>query len=235
MCPRKLNTRSSKSAASQPRIDYAALTATVSLLFACAARPASADFDWGSGCAGGNGSFAVNLTRGKIKSLGLIPTGKWNVEVRLSAAADVDIQLYDQDDNSSYSEGAAVVAWCDRDADKKCNLGVLGSDAGLSSSAYRDMAHVEYSGYDGVGGQPGKEYIKIEGVTSQNLAMKAFAYQAGEAKVFYKFDRVQTGCCMGVTACTGASFLAQAWHQNVSYASSNFLQSVTVFGVDLAC
>ena len=53
--------RSSKSAANQPRIDYAALTATVSLLFACAARPASAGFDWGSGCAGGNGSFAVNF------------------------------------------------------------------------------------------------------------------------------------------------------------------------------
>ena len=62
---------------------------------------------------------------------------------------------------------------------------------------------ITYSGYMGVDDNPGKEFIEIDGVGSTNLMMKAFAFAAGKAKIEYEFDRVQTGCCLGIRPCTG--------------------------------
>ena len=97
-----------------------------------------------------------------------------------------------------YPEGKAVVAWCE----EPCNIGSLGSDAGEASKTYAGMK-VKYSGYDGVGGEPGKEYVQITGIMERNVEMKAFAYQAGRAVVHYTYDRTQTGCCLGYKACGG--------------------------------
>jgi hypothetical protein len=166
------------------------------------AARASAGFNWGAGCAGGNGSFTLNLTdAGQLATVGTIPAGKWNVKVFLSAAADVDVQIYDQDDTSTFPEGKAVVAWC-ADA-KTCNIGALGSDEGAGAVTYREM-RVKYSGYGGVDGKPGREYITIEGKASTTLVMKAFAFQPGEAVVKYEWSRVQTGCCLGIAPCSGS-------------------------------
>ena len=147
------------------------------------------------------GSFAVNLTKaGELVTVGQIPKGKWNVRVYLSASSDVDIQIFDKDDTSKFPEGKAIVAWCANA--KTCNIGTLGSAEGAGSATYRTMK-LGYSGYGGVNGQPGKEYITIDGKTTTTLEMKAFAFQAGEALVDYSWERVQTPCCLGIAPCTG--------------------------------
>ena len=113
----------------------------------------------------------------------------------------MDVQIYDVEDTSKFSEGKAIVAWCDNP--KKCNIGALGSDEGKGYASYKGM-RVGYSGYGGVAGKPGKEYITIEGETTTSLMMKAYAFQAGVAVVDYSWDRVQTGCCLGIAPCSGS-------------------------------
>ena len=160
-----------------------------------------AGFNWGAGCGGGNGTFSVNLTTsGQLVDVGTIPAGKWNVRVYLSATSDVDVQIFDTDDTSTFPEGKALVAWCANA--KTCNIGELGSDEGSGTTLYKNM-NVKYSGYGGTNNQPGKEYVLIDGKTAATLSMKAFAFEAGVAKVDYSWDRVQTKCCLGIAPCTG--------------------------------
>ncbi len=42
-----------------------------------------------------------------------------------------------------------------------------------------------YSGYNGVNGDQGHEYITIEGIVAETLTISAFGYNAGIAKVRY--------------------------------------------------
>jgi hypothetical protein len=158
-------------------------------------------FEWGAGCEGGNGNFSVNMSQvGGLVTIGAIPKNKWNVRIYLTATADVDVQIYDSEDVSKFSEGKAVVAWC---ADPKtCNLGALGSQEGAGYVYYKGM-RVGYSGYGGTGGMPGKEWISVEGVSTTSLVMKAFAFEAGTAAVSYHFDREQSATCLGLQPFTG--------------------------------
>ena len=70
-----------------------------------------AGFNWGAGCDGGKGNFSMNLQKSATADVGAIPPGKWNVMITLTATADADVQLYDLDDKSKFSEGRAIVAW----------------------------------------------------------------------------------------------------------------------------
>jgi hypothetical protein len=45
----------------------------------------------------------------------------------------------------------------------------------------------EYSGYEGVDGHFGQEFVQIRGDTNTVLAMKAFGYAAGNATVTYTY------------------------------------------------
>ena len=154
-----------------------------------------AGFNWGAGCGGGNGTFSVNLTTsGQLVDVGTIPAGKWNVRVYLSATSDVDVQIFDTDDISKFSEGKAVVAWCFDPS--KCNIGELGSKTTAESTTYKDMK-VTYSGYHGTNANPGDEYVWIDGKSTVALSMKAFAYQTGVAKIDYTWDGKQTKQCLG--------------------------------------
>ena len=119
----------------------------------CAAA-AHAGFDFGTGCAGGSGTFNVELAEGSTATLGTIPAGKRDVKIFLSSDADLDVQLYDLEDVARFPEGLAVIAWCDTSADAGCNIGKLGSDEGVARTTYHGMG-VEYSGYGGVGGAAG--------------------------------------------------------------------------------
>lgn len=145
-----------------------------------------------------------------IGTIGILPAGKWGVQVRLAADSDVDIQLYDVDDqvnaqnHKKFTEGGAVVAWCENA--KTCNIGALGSDEGEGCIQYKAM-RICYSGYGGVG-SPGSEFITISGKLSTSLQMKAFAFAAGAAKIDYEWSREQTGCCLGILPCRG-QFSAQ--------------------------
>lgn len=131
----------------------------------------------------------------------------------LQSKEDIDIQVYDTDYNDVYPMGQALVAWCNQTHDPECNIGVLGNDPGVNSVVYTrpngtdDVAiNVVYSGYNGVEGVPGKEWIEIIGTTPVDLKMAVFAYAPGLAEVSYSWERKQTACCFGKEACIGDSF-----------------------------
>ena len=146
----------------------------------CCVGVASAGFDWGTGCAGGSGEFTTSLDKGETLEVGNVPEGLWNVQVLLTATTDVDVQLYDAERTEKWADGQAIVAWVEDPATE--NGGVLGSSEGEESSTYQGMS-VTYSGYGGVAGQPGKEFIRVTGEATTRLSLSAFAFEAGDAVV----------------------------------------------------
>ena len=135
---------------------------------------AEADFDWGSWCDGGNGSFSIQ-TEQQVVVVGEIPPGISGVEIYLVSTNDLDIQLYDKETNTE------IIAW---------PSGILNGH-GRQSADYQGVT-IEYSGYNGdqmLTGR-GNEYIKIPDTTNRPLIMKAFGYTAGSAVVNYTW----TGC-----------------------------------------
>ena len=88
---------------------------------------ALAQFDWGSGCGGGAGApFSITLPEGDTATVGTIPEGTWAVEILLSSAADVDVQLFDD------ASGEPVIGWCEtkpsnraKQIEKGCGLLVV--------------------------------------------------------------------------------------------------------------
>ena len=172
------------------------------LLFATSAR---AGFDWGAGCEGGSGQFITSIAAGTTVDVGSIPAGKWTVVAKVTASSDVDVQLFDADDTTTYAEGKAIVAWVEDPA--TANGGALGAEEGEAAATYEGM-HITYSGYGGVGGSPGKEFIRIDGEATRTLNLKAFAFEAGDALVEYSWGRTQTPCCMATAACGGSLTLA---------------------------
>ncbi|MCA9679211.1 MAG: hypothetical protein KC464_29545, partial [Myxococcales bacterium] len=126
----------------------------------------------------GDGAFSAYLDRAQVATIGDIPAGKVGVEVRMAAAEDLDIQLFDGD--------VALVRWPD---------GRL-SGAGTQTLAYRDMT-ITWSGYNGDGTGLGHEYLRIDGAVTTTLTMKAYAYQAGTAQVSYRWGAGAGAVCGG--------------------------------------
>ena len=146
---------------------------SVFLIFSCGGG-GSGGFDWGD-CSG-SGSFQQQILKDAVVEVGEIPAQKEGVRIELTCNNDVDIQLYD----------------------KLTNLMVIGWKPGDTSQKYRvtktyNGVPIEYSGYDGVGGQKGHEYIEIEGTTNRDFVMKAFGYAAGLAQVDYRWTWTE-GC-----------------------------------------
>lgn len=141
---------------------------------------------------------------GKTADVGSIPAGKFDVYVSLQADGDIDITLYDVEDQSKFREGTAIVAWCGKSG---CNAGVLGLDAGKKTATYSregiSSMTIEYSGYNGQFNDPGNEYIRIFGESTAPLMMRAYAFRAGKAKVTYSWGPSQELCCLGLKACGG--------------------------------
>lgn len=129
----------------------------------------------------GSGSFVEIMPYYEVQLVGDIPPGKANVEVRLTAENDLDIQLFDGD--------TAIVQWPN---------GIL-AGAKTQQVDYKGMT-IEWSGYNGDGTGLGNEYIKIIGVTTTTLTMKVFAYKAGKATVDYKWGEGVGQTCMGIAA-----------------------------------
>jgi len=156
-----------------------------------------ASFDFGGDCGGGSGSFRLVATEKKqLIDVGVIPTGTFSLRVELEAAEDLDIALFDVDDTSTYDNGQAVVQWCPQgNKGSKLNCGVLGMDSKEDTQAYAGMT-ITYSGYGGKDGQAGHEYIVIEGMTTRRLMMRAYAFEAGAAKVNYAWGRGYGGVFM---------------------------------------
>ena len=113
------------------------------------------------------------------------------MNVNLTAATDINIALFDLDDPYDAQNGKALVQWCsEEDVEAAANCGLLGSLPTEASLEYKAMT-ITYSGYDGVDGEQGHELIRITGMTTTTLVLKAFTFSVGTAAVAYSWDR---GC-----------------------------------------
>jgi hypothetical protein len=139
-------------------------------------KPETGGFDWGSPCDSGDGSFAQPVLAKATIEVGEIPEGKADVRIDLVSDNDVDIQLIDK------QTGTEIVAW---------PSGLLSGPA-EQTLEYEGMT-VVYSGYNGVGGDWGREFIEIKGNVTRTFIMKAFGYKAGQADVTYSY-KAPEGC-----------------------------------------
>ena len=163
-------------------IDIATTTPTAMTMkaFGYRAGYATVNYSWTGkeGCSpkkSGKGNFTQEIIKKAISLVGTIPPNIEDVEITLTSPKDIDIQLYGVD-------GTAIVSWKPK--------GLL-SGSKKQSIVYHDMK-IEWSGYNGVNGQKGDEYIKITGKTTEMLVMKLYGYQAGKAKVMYKWGDSNT-------------------------------------------
>ena len=122
----------------------------------------------------GEGNFTQNIPDKSIALVGEIPKNIDNLNILLNSMVDVDVQLYGED-------GTAIVKWAASSQDK----GLL-SGANKQSINYKGM-HIEWSGYNGVDGKRGNEYIKVTPQTTEKLTMKVFGYKSGQADVTYSW------------------------------------------------
>jgi len=151
---------------------------------------ATVDYSWRgtqSGCCSGtercHGEFTAELVRGSIVDIGLIPRGKRDLLIELTAEQDLDIQLYDTEDTARWEEGKAIIAWCRG----VCNIGIMGNNNGGPESIDYHGVGMHYSGWRGVDGQKGHEWVRLEGRTNRRLSMKVFAFRAGTVHVRYSY------------------------------------------------
>jgi len=102
--------------------------------------------------------FTGTLARGERAYLTTIPEGATELEITLSATADIDLELYDG--------GTFVIGW----------KAVIGP-SGATTDTYKgdDFA---YSGWSG-----GEEYIRADGPLNQAYTLKVYGYQAGSYTV----------------------------------------------------
>ena len=132
----------------------------------------------------GSGSFEqqINHYGGDYENaitVGEIPAGIQGLHISLESPKDVDIRLYAGEDK--------IVHW---------PYGIL-HKAYEEIKPYQDVM-VTYSGYNGVDGQKGHEFIDVEGTVPTDMTMKAFGYKAGFSTVNYSWTGKE-GCTDGGT------------------------------------
>lgn len=169
----------------------------------------NATFDF-SGCSGGSGEFEKPLTKGMWAPVGIVPTGQIDLIVQLASEEDLDITIHDLDDTTEYAEGKTIVGWCKT----PCNKGLLA--ASFSEAVNYQGMQISYSGYNGVEGQKGNEYIRIIGTTTKTLMIGAYAYKSGMANVSYSWSGTDSTCCNGMAPC-GGNFNSQQQKGEITY------------------
>ena len=121
----------------------------------------------------GDGNFTQSIAHDALTLVGEIPAGIPNVEVLLKSDKDLDIQLYGED-------GTVIVGWKPE--------GLLNGPS-VELIDYHGMS-IEWSGYNGLDGNKGHEYIAIMGKTTEKLTMKVYGYEAGFADVTYSWHEI---------------------------------------------
>jgi len=124
-----------------------------------------------------------------VATVGEIPAGIEGLNVSLISDNDVDIRLYGANEDK-------IVHW---------PYGILNRST-KETKPYQDV-NVTYSGYNGVNGERGHEYIEVNGTTPVTLTMKAFGYRAGYATVNYSWT--------GKAECTVAPSGEGEFQQNI--------------------
>lgn len=130
------------------------------------------------GTCSGSGSFEQQIHQYKdyedAAIVGEISAGIQGLQVNLTSDKDVDIRLYANEDK--------IVHW---------PYGILRKSY-EETKAYSDVM-VTYSGYNGVNGELGHEFIRVEGSIPTVMTMKAFGYRSGFATVNYSWTG-KDGC-----------------------------------------
>jgi hypothetical protein len=127
------------------------------------------DYDNGDGRFSEHLSFATTTS----KVIGHVPAGKSQVKIQLSAAIDIDLQMFDGD--------TAVV---------HKTLGLL-NNATSSTINYHGM-NITYSGYDGDEFSKGNEYIHISGIVPNDLSLQLAGQQSGNVTIDYQWGLDQS-------------------------------------------
>ena len=136
-------------------------------------------------------SFSASVGKDQTAWIGSIPVGKADLRVTLTAEEDVDVQLYDESAVATLAcpgIGKPIIAYSPKEGE--CNQGPLGNNDGSpEETTYEDVKY-GYSGYEGVGGVKGNEFLQLTGVTNRPLKMGAFGFAAGTFNVEYEYYEV---------------------------------------------
>merc|ERR1711861_90136 len=134
-------------------------------------------------CKGGKGSFTRKMKQNERVTVGLIPAETNNVLVKLRTDKDVDAELW----TANGKREIAIVAWM---------VGKINSPT--KASIKFAGAQINYSGYNGItnknGMNFGHEDIGIKGQCKVGFTMKAYAFQAGVAKINYSWGVNKEKC-----------------------------------------
>jgi len=133
------------------------------------------EYSWvGAGIAGpassGSGRFSKSVPQNGRALIGEIPAGVDGLQIDLIAGHDLDIELWDGE--------VFVVGW--QVGGKKSLIYSSSPVTGL----YRGVS-IFWSGWDGLDGRKGSEYIRIAGTTQNSFLMKVYGYQEGNVIVEY--------------------------------------------------
>ena len=135
-------------------------------------------FDWGDGgeeSCHGSGTFEQLIEKGHAVTIGTLPAKLENVRIQLVSDGDVDIQVLDGD-------GTQVVAW---------PSGLL-NEAWQTTQNYKEDT-ITYSGYDGVGSNPGNEFVQFDGFTNRDYLIRVYGFDSGFSQVSYEWTG-KVGC-----------------------------------------
>jgi len=148
------------------------------LLFMFLTASIYAGFDFKTCSGSGTFEQQINHYHGHYENaitVGTIPKGIKGLQINLISDKDVDIRLYAEN-------GDKIVHW---------PHGILNKSY-LETKPYK-KTNITYSGYNGVAGKQGHEFIEINGTLSTAMTMKAFGYKAGYARVNYSW-KGKEGC-----------------------------------------
>ena len=124
-------------------------------------------FNFGSKCSGGEGSFTQFVKMDEAVVVGQIPVEKNEVRVTMKSVQDVDLQLWDLD----ASPAVPIIGYEDL-VTIKTGQSIM-SESFAQAQTYKGVEY-KWSGFDGVNGEKGNEYINIMGATNQRLEMRAY-------------------------------------------------------------
>merc|ERR1712139_39415 len=133
---------------------------------------------------GGKGSFVKKLKQNDRVTVGIIPANMPDVFVKLRTDRDVDAELW----TATGKRELALVAW---------RVGKISSPTSAQLKYAGGL--IKYSGYNGVKSTNGAlnfghEDIQIVGKSKSAFVMKAFAFEAGTAKITYSWGADPVKC-----------------------------------------
>merc|ERR1712178_218204 len=134
-------------------------------------------FPVGQPCKGGKGNFVMKLKLNQRVPVGVIPANMPNIWVKLRTDKDVDTELW----TANGKREMAIVAW---------RVGKI--DSPTAASIKYAGGTIKYSGYNGIASKNGAlnfghEDIQIVGKSTSSFMMKAFAFEAGTARITYSW------------------------------------------------